>query len=133
MPPSVGGLWSSSSLTPTGRPEIKSLGVQQVNRCLSIMYNWWCPRPHLTSLCLPRFSSYLPQGSQVSHLCQWSFVHVGKNDFLNHQIPGEMSMKEKIKAVEEHMDSVMLSDSSGDSTFVSHRVTVCGTSPSLCF
>lgn len=29
-----------------------------------------------------RFRSYLPQGSQVSHLCQWGFVNVGKNLFL---------------------------------------------------
>lgn len=29
-----------------------------------------------------RFSSYLPQGSQVSHLRQWSIVNVGKNNFL---------------------------------------------------
>lgn len=58
---------------------------------------------------------------------------MGKNDFPNHQIPGEMSMKERIKAVEEHTHSVMLSDSSGNSMFVFHRVTVCGTSPSLCF
>ena len=36
---------------------------------------------------LVRFSSYLPQGSQVSHLCQWSIVNVGKNHFLQKKIP----------------------------------------------
>lgn len=46
---------------------------------------------------LVRFSSYLPQGSQVSHLCQWSIVNVGKNHFLKKQIPGEIDKKSKLK------------------------------------
>lgn len=46
---------------------------------------------------LLRFSSYLPQGSQVSHLCQWSIVNVGKNHFLRKQIPGEIYKTSKLK------------------------------------
>lgn len=74
---------------------------------------------------LTRSSSFLPQGSQVSHLCQWSVVHVGKKDSPNHQIPGDARLS-KIKAG----GGKTLS---GDySTFVCNRVTVCGTLPSLC-
>lgn len=46
---------------------------------------------------LIRFSSYLPQGSQVSHLCQWSVINVGKNHFLQKLIPGEIDKTWKLK------------------------------------
>lgn len=45
---------------------------------------------------LIRFSSYLPQRSQVSHLCQWSIVNVGKNHFLKKHIAGAIDKKLKL-------------------------------------
>lgn len=89
-PPGVVGLWLSLSLTTSGMQELKNVGVYQVNSALNpTRISATCCAAYI--MCaysifmhfLVRFSSYLPQGSQVSHLCQWSIVNVGK-------FPGEI-------------------------------------------
>lgn len=63
-------------------PELKKQGAYQVNvpRYVESFCNVFKLRFLLHIL--TRFSSYLPQRSQVSHLCQWSLVHVGKKPFI---------------------------------------------------
>lgn len=89
MPPSVVGLWLSLSLMTSGKQELKKLEVYQVKSNLKpprisavCLQQIQCVLIQFSCISFVRFSSHLLQGSEVSHLCQWSIVNVGKNNFL---------------------------------------------------